>query len=70
MSLLTGLIFRLENGTISFSCLIPSSWGCMEVEQTLALCRTDWRGWRAQQRQLARGPWSAALFSPSAEARP
>lgn len=27
MSLLTGLIFQLENGTISFSCLIPSSWG-------------------------------------------
>lgn len=42
MSLLTGLIFWLENGTISFSGLIPSSWGsmgCMEVEQTLAPCR-------------------------------
>lgn len=43
MSLLTGLIFRLENGTISFSSLIPLSWGSMvEVEQTLAPCGRDW----------------------------
>lgn len=54
MSLLTGLIFRLENGTISFSCLIPSSWGsmgCMELEQPLALCR------RGEVGEPNRGSW-------------